>query len=82
MISVVYIHVCSRLSAHISQVADTGDIEHGPGQLITLFKTPGTVHMTPRLQEWLHDIVMQLVALGYAHTISARHTCDLGMPHV
>jgi len=48
------------------QLADTGDIEHGPGQLITVFKTPGTFTLTRTLRTWLRVIVQALVRLGYA----------------
>ncbi len=45
--------------------ADTGDIEHGPGGLITVFKTPGTFTLTPALRAWLRTIVDALATLGY-----------------
>jgi len=46
-------------------MADTGDIEHGPKQVITIFKTPGTFTITPVLREWLAGVVERLVQLGY-----------------
>ena len=51
-------------------VADSGDIGHGDIEVattpkITLFKTPGTFTITPRLKEWLRGIVDGLMRLGY-----------------
>ena len=46
-------------------MADTGDIEHGPGSVITVFKTPGTFTLTPVLKEWLRVLVDKLTARGY-----------------
>ena len=46
-------------------MADTGDIEHGPNEVITVFKTPGTFTITPRLRKWLLEVSEALVALGY-----------------
>ena len=47
-------------------VADTGDIEHGPGGCITVFKAPGTFTLTSKLRAWMKEKVVEpLVALGY-----------------
>jgi len=47
------------------QMADTGDIEHGPKGAITLFKTPGTFRFTPVLRKWLNDMAGKLIGAGY-----------------
>lgn len=53
------------LSDGTMNMADTGDIEHGPGQLITVFKTPGTFTITPKLQAWLRQVVGGITKFGY-----------------
>ena len=59
-------------------MADTGDIEHGPGHCITVFKTPGTFTVTPKLTQHLNAIVDQACALSDLNTgqASARALAD------
>ena len=60
-------------------MADTGDIEHGPGHCITVFKTPGTFTVTPKLTQHLNAIVDQACALSDLNTgqASARALAEV-----